>query len=117
MPVVVALAEADRQPGQPVAWRAEAPVGGTWPGVAARPRCRRPCTAALAANAAPPAPRPAPPSASFVAALLGALIGGLLLNLMPCVFPVLAIKVLGFTRHADDRARPPAGCPGLHRPA
>ncbi len=32
-----------------------------------------------------------------------ALVGGLLLNLMPCVFPVLAIKVLGFARHADDR--------------
>jgi thiol:disulfide interchange protein DsbD len=22
---------------------------------------------------------------------------------MPCVFPVLAIKVVGFARHADDR--------------
>ena len=31
------------------------------------------------------------------------LLGGLILNLMPCVFPVLAIKVVGFTRHADDR--------------
>jgi thiol:disulfide interchange protein len=31
------------------------------------------------------------------------LLGGLLLNLMPCVFPVLAIKVVGFTRHAEDR--------------
>ena len=28
--------------------------------------------------------------------LLLAFAGGLLLNLMPCVFPVLAIKVLGF---------------------
>jgi thiol:disulfide interchange protein/DsbC/DsbD-like thiol-disulfide interchange protein len=37
------------------------------------------------------------------AALLGALLGGLILNLMPCVFPVLAIKVMSFTRHADDR--------------
>ena len=27
----------------------------------------------------------------------------MLLNLMPCVFPVLAIKVLGFARHTDDR--------------
>jgi thiol:disulfide interchange protein DsbD len=36
-------------------------------------------------------------------ALLGALLGGLILNLMPCVFPVLAIKVMSFTRHADDR--------------
>jgi thiol:disulfide interchange protein len=41
----------------------------------------------------------------LVAALLGALLGGLILNLMPCVFPVLAIKVVGFTQHADD-ARP-----------
>jgi thiol:disulfide interchange protein/DsbC/DsbD-like thiol-disulfide interchange protein len=31
-------------------------------------------------------------------AVLGALAGGMLLNLMPCVFPVLAIKVLGFTK-------------------
>ena len=36
-------------------------------------------------------------------ALLGALLGGLILNLMPCVFPVLAIKVMSFTRHANDR--------------
>jgi thiol:disulfide interchange protein len=27
----------------------------------------------------------------------------MILNLMPCVFPVLAIKVMSFTRHADDR--------------
>ncbi len=33
-------------------------------------------------------------------ALLFALLGGLLLNLMPCVFPVLAIKALGFIKHA-----------------
>jgi thiol:disulfide interchange protein len=26
-----------------------------------------------------------------------------LLNLMPCVFPVLALKVLGFARHAEDQ--------------
>jgi thiol:disulfide interchange protein DsbD len=34
---------------------------------------------------------------------MGALLGGLILNLMPCVFPVLAIKVVSFTRHAEDR--------------
>ena len=45
-----------------------------------------------------PASNPAArPSASGVAwALAAAFIGGLILNLMPCVFPVLAIKVLGF---------------------
>jgi thiol:disulfide interchange protein DsbD len=35
-------------------------------------------------------------------ALLGALVGGMILNLMPCVFPVLAIKVLHLTEHASD---------------
>ena len=39
---------------------------------------------------------------SLLAALLGGLIGGLLLNLMPCVFPVLAIKVMGFARHGNN---------------
>lgn len=37
--------------------------------------------------------------ASFLVALLSAFLGGLLLNLMPCVFPVLSIKILGFVSH------------------
>ena len=36
----------------------------------------------------------------FVLALLGAFVGGLILNLMPCVLPVLAIKLLGFAQHS-----------------
>ncbi|MCX7891451.1 MAG: thioredoxin family protein [Burkholderiales bacterium] len=52
---------------------------------------------------------PAAPGGSFaglalVAALLAAFAGGLVLNLMPCVLPVLAIKVLGFADAADTRA-------------
>jgi thiol:disulfide interchange protein/DsbC/DsbD-like thiol-disulfide interchange protein len=39
---------------------------------------------------------------SFSVALAFALVGGLLLNLMPCVFPVLSLKVLGFAMHGDD---------------
>ena len=34
-------------------------------------------------------------------AMLFAFLGGLILNLMPCVFPVLALKVLGLVAHAD----------------
>src|SRR5690606_11027006 len=34
----------------------------------------------------------------MVAALFAA-IGGLILNLMPCVFPAIGLKVLGFARH------------------
>lgn len=36
------------------------------------------------------------------AALL-ALLGGVILNLMPCVFPVLAMKALGFARHGQGK--------------
>jgi thiol:disulfide interchange protein DsbD len=99
MPVVVALAEADRQAGQPIAWRVEAPVSGTWPVVAAAAQVSPALQAALEANTAASAPQP---TRTLFAALFGAFLGGLLLNLMPCVFPVLAIKVLSFTRRAED---------------
>jgi len=107
---VLALDGADRAQaaaaGRPVAWRIEAPVNGPWPALAAPAAVSPALQAALqqnAAAAAPPAAVVAAPGATFIAALLGALLGGLLLNLMPCVFPVLAIKVLGFTRVAGDR--------------
>jgi len=108
MPVVVALAPADRQAGQPVAWRAESPVTGNWPAAPQRAEVSPALQAALTANAAnaaaatQPAPNTTPSSTTFMAALLGALLGGLLLNLMPCVFPILAIKVLGFARQAGN---------------
>lgn len=42
---------------------------------------------------------------SLIEALLFALLGGLILNLMPCVFPVLAMKAAAFARLAGhDRA-------------
>ncbi|KRH98826.1 protein-disulfide reductase [Curvibacter sp. PAE-UM] len=82
-------------------WRIELPVSGSWPASAAPAAISPALQAALAANAAQ-APAAAAAPLGFYAALLGALIGGLILNLMPCVFPVLAIKVLSFTRHADD---------------
>lgn len=39
---------------------------------------------------------------TFWAALAFAFIGGLILNLMPCVFPVLGIKVMGFVQNAHE---------------
>jgi len=39
------------------------------------------------------------------AALAFAFLGGILLNLMPCVFPVLGIKVIGFVQHAHGETR------------
>lgn len=43
-----------------------------------------------------------PSGATLALAALFAVLGGLMLNLMPCVFPVIGLKVLGFAAHADD---------------
>ncbi|WP_404300697.1 protein-disulfide reductase DsbD family protein [Alicycliphilus denitrificans] len=88
-------------------WRADLPVEGGWPALAPLAGMSPALEAALKANAAnapvpPPGPTPAP-LATWLLALAGALLGGIILNLMPCVFPVLAIKVVGFARHAQDR--------------
>lgn len=48
----------------------------------------------------PPAPVPAPPASGLGGTLLLALVGGMILNLMPCVFPVLGIKILGFVNQS-----------------
>ena len=82
-------------------WRADVPVTGAWPPTATPATVSPALQAALQANAQAAAPA-STVSLTLLAALLGALIGGLILNLMPCVFPVLAIKLLSFTRHADD---------------
>ena len=55
------------------------------PGAATRP--------ALAANGANPL--------SLSLALVFALFGGMVLNLMPCVFPILSLKILGFAQGAN----------------
>ena len=41
----------------------------------------------------------------FFTLLFFALIGGVILNLMPCVFPVLALKAIGFAESAQGSAR------------
>ena len=110
LPLVLALAT----PALPAAegaqaWRTVATVEGAWtpamPAAAVSPAL----AAALEANraAAPAAVNSAfdakTNTSALLMALLGGLIGGLILNLMPCVFPVLAIKVMGFAKHASNR--------------
>jgi len=67
-------------------------------------------TAAAAAPAgAQPAvagPSTAVASGSLISTLFLAVIGGLILNLMPCVFPVLGIKIMGFVNQSgSDKAK------------
>jgi thiol:disulfide interchange protein len=66
---------------------------------------------AVAVDAAVEAAAAAPAGAEVVRARDGGLwgplgaafLGGLILNLMPCVLPVLSLKVLGFVRQAGER--------------
>ncbi len=97
MPVVLALDGQGR--------RVEMAVTGKWPQVSSAAPVSTALQAALGQGSNGGLRLGQPPAATlgFWAALLGALVGGLILNLMPCVFPILAVKVLGFARHADDR--------------
>lgn len=52
--------------------------------------------------------QPAPESASFgklLKILGGMFLGGLILNLMPCVFPVIGLKIMGFVQQAGENRR------------
>ena len=119
LPLVLALpASAAPGEGGVRAWRTVATVDGTWtaaapaavvsPALAAALEANR--AAAAAANSARPPAARAVGTAALLTALVGGLLGGLILNLMPCVFPILAIKVMGFARHgANRRAHRQAG--------
>ena len=99
MPAVLTM------PGAKAGVQLDVQVAGTWPSVAASPA--PPSLAEL-----PPAVVADPPPANrlgLLAAVALALVGGALLNLMPCVFPVLSLKVMGFAAHAGDRRRLLAG--------
>ena len=66
-----------------------------------------PASAGAADASADNAARTRPPgvaSSGLLAALGLALLGGLLLNLMPCVLPILSLKVLGLARSGGSRA-------------
>jgi thiol:disulfide interchange protein DsbD len=50
----------------------------------------------------PPTKETLPSEPSWTGILLLAFIGGMILNLMPCVFPVLGIKIMGFVNQAGE---------------
>jgi len=60
---------------------------------------------ALAIDAPIEGKAPSPGGRSLLAALALAFVGGLILNLMPCVLPVLSIKILGFIKQAGESPR------------
>lgn len=106
------LARTDQPAGQPVpaGLTSEPPVSGEWPpvqamgaGVSDALQAALKDNAARSSNTPTAAVAPQPLPWGWVSIWVGALLGGMILNLMPCVFPVLAIKVLAFAQHAEDR--------------
>ena len=75
-------------------------VQGPWPAAGGTPGAESQAPIAL------PSPKA---DMALWAALALAFGGGLLLNLMPCVFPVLSLKLLALARHSDDRRASMAG--------
>lgn len=73
-------------------------VIGPWPAAAPTASVSPALQAALLANTEKANSAQSSDSTAWLWALSAAFVGGLILNLMPCVFPILAIKVLGFSR-------------------
>ena len=99
MPVVVAFGN--------TSYRLEVPVKGDWPKAVSGQAAITGAVPGLNNTAGPLQSDAA--SITFWAALLGALVGGMILNLMPCVFPVLAIKVVSFVKVKDQATRVKSG--------
>jgi len=81
---------------------AAAPVGLVERGPAAAPRAATDADTGAIAAVGSPAGAPAA-TLSLPAALLSGLLGGLILNLMPCVLPVLGLKLMSFAQQSGKR--------------
>ncbi|MDO9160396.1 MAG: protein-disulfide reductase DsbD family protein [Burkholderiaceae bacterium] len=109
--VVLAVGRVPHGQGASAGVAFESTVAGQWPtptgnagtGVSPALQAALDRNAQSATAAAASAPSGSPSMGAFWLAVAGALVGGMVLNLMPCVFPVLAIKVLAFAQHAEDR--------------
>jgi thiol:disulfide interchange protein/DsbC/DsbD-like thiol-disulfide interchange protein len=85
----------------------DVPQGTSFSGILIGPRSIVvPETTIGTAAVAPPPPAESLPFAKFLPVLGGMLLGGLILNLMPCVFPVIGLKIMGFVQQAgQDRKK------------
>jgi thiol:disulfide interchange protein/DsbC/DsbD-like thiol-disulfide interchange protein len=70
------------------------------PGPAAQPE--GPALSAAPLDAPPSSPAAPVGFGRLLLALLGAFVGGLILNLMPCVLPVLSLKIFDFVKRAGE---------------
>jgi thiol:disulfide interchange protein/DsbC/DsbD-like thiol-disulfide interchange protein len=82
----------------PIAFAVDEAIAGAAPGAI------HPASPAAPDATAPGAASEGRGALSFAAVAGLAFVGGILLNLMPCVFPILSIKLLGLVRHAGEAA-------------
>lgn len=101
-PELMPLVLAGKMGNERLGFITQAKVSGTWPAMV-------PLSLSGAATSSPPISVSSNLPVSLWMAMLGALLGGMILNLMPCVFPVLAIKVVGFARHGSNQRRQRVG--------
>jgi thiol:disulfide interchange protein/DsbC/DsbD-like thiol-disulfide interchange protein len=78
--------------------RVNARLAGSWPADGAQADTTATGTSTTVADDFAAAPS----ELGILTALLFALLGGVILNLMPCVFPVLSLKVLALTQHNGE---------------
>jgi thiol:disulfide interchange protein DsbD len=86
--------------GQPAGLSVTVNVTTPWPALPAPPAPLPSLGAGGASTAPPPAA-----DIGLAMALVLAVVGGMLLNLMPCVFPVLALKLFGFAQYGGERGK------------
>ncbi len=103
------LAKADAAHGEntPAGLRLQATMQGPWPEVT--PARVPPALQAALAQQPSGTTRTTNTPTTYWLSLGLALLGGMLLNLMPCVFPVLAIKILAFAQNDDVRVHRASG--------
>ncbi|HSN78946.1 MAG TPA: thioredoxin family protein [Rhodoferax sp.] len=104
-PEVMPLVLAGQAGNARLGFVSQARISGSWPATASLAPAGEATAAPYPTGTGAPANLPS----SLWLALLGALLGGMILNLMPCVFPVLAIKVVGFARHGSNPRRQRVG--------
>lgn len=106
---VLALAAQTKEQPSDAGVLVQVALDGNWPAVAAPTQVSAALQSALDASAAS-APllltntQVSTDVSTLLLTLAAAMLGGLLLNLMPCVFPVLALKVLAFAQPGQSHA-------------
>lgn len=82
------------------------PQGDSFSGILVGPNAVKVPSTPIAAPATGSKESPPAPARSTLLIFGGMLLGGLILNLMPCVFPVIGIKIMGFVQQAGhDRKK------------